>query len=158
MRRTQGVALAVLLTIAVLLTVCAAPTFSQAPGKTGASLEEELKRLDHKWLDAERTGDVAYCEQFFADSYVLVFPNGQMLTKDEWLGILKSANPPKLEVLSPDDIQVHLFGNVAILTDHTTIKGRDGQGNSMDGEYRVFRVVIKEKGKWRATGVVMNKL
>jgi hypothetical protein len=26
----------------------------------------------------------------------------------------------------------------------------------MDGEFNVFRVVIKQNGAWRATGVVMN--
>jgi hypothetical protein len=28
----------------------------------------------------------------------------------------------------------------------------------MDGEYNVFRVVIKQNGSWRATGVVMNQV
>lgn len=126
--------------------------------KSEVSAEEELKQIDHKWLDAEKRYDVAYCEKFFADSYVLVLADGQMLTKKQWLGVLGSKDRPTLEVLNPDDIQVHLFGNAAILTDRTTIKGHDSKGNSMDGQYRVFRVVIKQNGSWRAAGVVMNKL
>jgi ketosteroid isomerase-like protein len=151
--------------LAVLVCLALAPlAFAQAPSKStaakgGASAEEELKQIDRKWLDAEKRYDVAYCEKFFSDSYVLVLADGQMLTKKQWLGILGSAaDRPTLEVLSPDDIQVHLFGNVAILTDHTTIKGHDSKGNSMDGQYRVFRVVTKENGSWRAAGVVMNKI
>jgi len=102
---------------------------------------------------------VAYCEKFFADSYVLVLADGQMLTKKQWLGILGSAaDRPTLQVLTPDDIQVHLFGDVAVLTDRTTIKGHDSKGNTMDGQYRVFRVIIKQNGTWRAAGVVMNKM
>ena len=128
----------------------------QTKAPATASVEEELKKLDHKWLDSERLLDVDYCEKFFADSYVLVFPNGQAYTKKEWLGILKGPDHPTITVLDPEDIHVHLFGNVAILTDHTTLKGRDGKGNSMDGEFNVFRVVIKQNGEWRATGVVMN--
>lgn len=124
-----------------------------------AAVEAELKEIDHKWLDAEKRYDVAYCEKFFADSYVLVLADGQMLTKKQWLGILGSpSDRPTLEVLNPEDIQVNLFGNVAILTDRTTIKGHDSKGNSMDGQYRVFRVVIKQNGSWRAAGVAMNKL
>ncbi|PYU68538.1 MAG: hypothetical protein DMG49_15695 [Acidobacteria bacterium] len=103
--------------------------------------------------------NVAYCEKFFADSYVLVLADGQMLTKKQWLGILGSAaDRPTLQVLTPDDIQVHLFGDVAVLTDRTTIKGHDSKGNTMDGQYRVFRVIIKQNGTWRAAGVVMNKM
>ena len=118
---------------------------------------EDWKALDHKWLDSERTGDLDYLEKFFADSYVLVLANGQSYTKKEWLGILRSADRPTLLKLDPENIQVHVFGNVAILTDHTTIKGQDSKGNSLDGEFNVFRVVIKQNGSWRATGVVMNQ-
>jgi hypothetical protein len=28
----------------------------------------------------------------------------------------------------------------------------------MDGEFRVFRVLIKKNGSWQATGVVMNAI
>ena len=72
--------------------------------------------------------------------------NGQSYTKKEWLGILRGPDRPTLQVLDPENIQVHVFGNVAILTDHTTIKGHDSKGNSMDGEFNVFRVVIKKNG------------
>lgn len=132
---------------------------AKAQSKSGArgSVEEELKKLDHKWLDSERTGDLDYCETFFADSYVLVLANGTMYTKAEWLGILRGPDRPTLEVLDPTNIQVHVFGNVAILTDHTTLKGHDSKGVRMDGEFNVFRVVVKQNGAWKATGVVMNE-
>lgn len=113
--------------------------------------------LDHKWLDSEKNGDLAFLEKFFADSYVLVLANGQMYTKKEWLDILRGPDKPTLLQLDPTNVQVHFFGNTAILTDHTTIKGHDAKGNSLDGEFNVFRVVIKQNGMWKATGVVMNQ-
>jgi ketosteroid isomerase-like protein len=130
--------------------------FGQTKSAATPSAGEDWKALDHKWLDSERTGDLDYLEKFFADSYVLVLANGQSYTKKEWLGILRGPDRPTLLLLDPNNIQVHVFGNVAILTDHTTIKGHDSKGNSMDGEFNVFRVVIKQNGSWRATGVVMN--
>jgi ketosteroid isomerase-like protein len=144
---------------ALVFVLALAPlAFGQVKSISTASIEEELKKLDHKWLDSERTGDLDYCEKFFADNYVLVLANGQTYTKDQWLGILRGPDRPTLEVLDPQDIKVHLFGNVAILTDHTTIRGHDSKGNRMDGEYNVFRVVTKQNGSWRATGVVMNQV
>lgn len=130
--------------------------YSQTKSAATPNGEVDWKALDRKWLDSERTGDVGYLEKFFADSYVLVRADGQTYTKKEWLGILNGPDRPTLLVLDPENIQVHVFGNVAILTDHTTIKGHDSKGKSMDGEYNVFRVVIKQNGNWRATGVVMN--
>lgn len=149
MRQIHVGALALILSVAAL-------AFGQTKSASTPTSGEDWKELDHKWLDSERTGDLDYLEKFFADSYVLVLANGQTYTKKEWLGILKGPDRPTLQVLDPENIEVHDFGNVAILTDHTTIKGRDGKGNSLNGEYNVFRVVIKQNGSWRATGVVMN--
>jgi ketosteroid isomerase-like protein len=150
MRKFPVAALALIFFIAPL-------AFGQTKSTTASGAGVDWKALDHKWLDSERTGDLDYLEKFFADSYVLVLANGQSYTKKEWLGILRSADRPTLLKLDPENIQVHVFGNVAILTDHTTIKGHDSKGNSLDGEFNVFRVVIKQNGSWRATGVVMNQ-
>lgn len=135
-----------------ITTAGIAQTKSTAPRKA----TEDWSALDHKWLDSERTGDLDYLEKFFADSYVLVLADGTTYTKKEWLGILRGPDRPTLLTLNPENVQARVFGNVAILTDHTTIKGHDSKGNSLDGEYNVFRVVIKKDGMWQATGVVMN--
>jgi len=142
---------------ALLLSLICSPLAlgqSKNAGLTGGA--EDWAALDHKWLDSEKNGDLDYLEKFFADSYVLVLANGQTYTKKEWLGILKGPDRPTLLMINPENVQAHVFGNVAILTDNTTIKGHDSKGNSLDGEFNVFRVVIKQNGMWRATGVVMN--
>jgi ketosteroid isomerase-like protein len=141
----------------LLSLLCGRLTFGQAKSASTSADGVDWKALDQKWLDSERTGNLDYLEKFFADSYVLVLADGQSYTKKEWLGILRSADRPTLLVLDPENIKVHVFGNVAILTDHTTVKGHDSKGNSLDGEFNVFRVVIKQDGNWRATGVVMNQ-
>jgi ketosteroid isomerase-like protein len=152
MRRIHFGALLFILAIATL-------AHAQDKAKSGAAGkkdEVDWVKLDHKWLDSERLSDFAFLDKFFAPSYVLVFPNGETYTKDQWLGILKGPDHPTIEFLNPEDIKVHVFGNVAILTDHTTLKGHDAKGKSMDGVFNVFRVAIKENGEWHATGVVMN--
>ena len=142
---------------ALLLSLMCAPlAFGQTKSPEAPNGGVDWKALEHKWMDSEKNGDRDYLEQFFAESYVLVLANGQMYTKKEWLGILKGPDRPTIELLDPENIKVHYFGNVAILTDHTSIKGHDGKGNSLDGEFNVFRVVIKKDGNWQATGVVMN--
>jgi|SRR5665213_984658 len=142
--------------ILTLILSFAPLAFGQTKSVAAPDAAVDWKALDHKWLDSEKTGDLDYLEKFFADSYVLVLADGKTYTKKEWLGILRGADRPTLLTLDPENIQVHVFGNVAILTDHTTIKGHDSKGNSMDGEFNVFRVVTKQNGKWLATGVVMN--
>lgn len=144
---------------AVVAILAFAPhAFAQMKSTTNAATVEELKKFDHTWLDAEKRLDVDLCEKIFADSYVLVFPNGQSYTKKEWLDILRGPDHPTITFLNPEDIKVHLHGNIAIITDHTTLKGHDSKGNSMDGVFNVFRVATRQNGEWRATGVVMNAI
>jgi ketosteroid isomerase-like protein len=146
-----------LLSAALLIILCTTPkVFGQTKKPASPPQGEDWTALDRKWLDSERIGDLDYLEKFFADSYVLVLADGTTYTKKEWLGILRGPDKPTLLTLHPENVQAHVFGNVAVLTDHTTIKGHDAKGNSLDGEYNVFRVVIKENGSWHATGVVMN--
>jgi ketosteroid isomerase-like protein len=135
----KAVSLAVMALVLGITPLTSAQTKSAAPAKSG----EDWAAFDRKWLDSERTGDLDYLEKFFADSYVLVLADGTTYTKKEWLGILRGPAKPTLLMLHPENVQAHVFGNVAVLTDHTTIKGHDAKGNSLDGEYNVFRVVIK---------------
>lgn len=151
MKRLQRVTL-------IALMAVSSTALGQTSGNKSGNVVAQLKQLDRAWLNAEKNDDVVYCEKFFAPSYVLVLASGKMYTKDEWLAILRSPNRSHYDVLTNDDIQVHLFGGVAILTDHTTIKGRDSKGQSFGGQYRVFRVVIKQNGQWHGTGVVMNQI
>jgi ketosteroid isomerase-like protein len=129
---------------------------SKISTKKGNKTQDDFAEIDRKWLAAEKKGEFDYCETFFADSYVLAMPNG--LTKRQWLDILEGPDHPTLQVLQPDQVHAQVFGNVAILTDHPTIKGHDSKGNSLDGEYRVLRVLLKQHGEWKAGGVSMNKL
>ncbi len=154
--------LAIIVGSIALVSSLAWAQHAQRSAKTGAvkanKVQEDFAAIDRKWLDAERRLDIEYCEKFFADSYVLVTAGGQMFTKREWLDILKSPQHPIMEVVSPEDVHAHVFGNVAILTDRTTLKGHMSDGQSLDGQYEVFRVLLKQNGEWKAAGVSMNKL
>ena len=140
MRRICAGAIALILTFAPL-------AFGQGKSAAAPEAGEDWKALDHKWLDSERTGDLDYLGKFFADSYVLVLANGQSYTKKEWLGILRGPDRPTLLLLNPENIKVHVFGNVAILTDHTTIKGHDSKGEQPG--WRIQRFSRGHQTEWK---------
>jgi ketosteroid isomerase-like protein len=124
----------------------------------GGTTQEELIRLDHAVLDAEKSLNVSFLEDIFAPNYVLVMPNGLVYTKEKWLGILKSPDHPVIEVVEPKDVRVHIFGDLAILTDTTTLRSRDSKGQESAGVFRVFRVAFKQKGKWRIAAVELTPM
>jgi len=118
--------------LATLVAILGFATLASAQTKpaAGPSVEEELKKLDHKWLDSERLLDVDYCEKFFADSYILVFPNGQPYTKKEWLGILRGPDHPTITMLDPEDIQVHVFETWQFSPITRRLKGTTARGTA----------------------------
>ena len=143
--------------LAGILTFSSMVLGQEINNKDGTTAEE-LKRLDHAVLDAEKSLNVSLLEEMFAPNYVLVMPNGVVYTKEKWLGILKSPDHPVIEVVDPEDIHVHIFEDLAILTDTTTLRSRDSKGQESAGVFRVFRVVLKQKGRWRIAAVELTPL
>lgn len=133
-------------------------TASRSGKGSQAALDKQFTEIDHKWMNAERNLDIPFIEEFFAPSYLLVLPDGEVYTREKWVGILKSPDHPVFEVLEPKDVHAHVFGDVAILTDTTTVKSHDSKGQESGGTFRVFRVLLKQQGKWRAAGVEMTPL
>lgn len=118
---------------------------------------ETVSVLDHVWLDAAYNHDTGTMGWLFSDDFVEVHPGGEVVDKAGQLGQIRD---PKGEIveLHPDDIQVrYVSPDVAILTDTTTIKGRSG-ATAYGGTYRTMRVIVKEKGRWRAAGAGITKI
>jgi len=104
-----------------------------------AAVEEELKSWITNGSIRRKIFDVDYCEKFFADSYVLVFPNGQAYTKAQWLGILKGPDHPTINDAGPRDIKVQCFSGKRRHSHRPHDPQRhDSKGNSMDGEFKRF--------------------
>ena len=144
----------------VFLLACliSTPRASQAEEPKPDPEHTDFAAIDRKWQDAEKNGDVDFCEKFFAKSYVLVKSNGEIVDRKQWLDTLRSPGRPVLEELTPDQVEVHAFNDVVVLVDHTTLKGHDGKGNVISGEFRVLRVLLWEDGQWKAAGVSMKRL
>jgi ketosteroid isomerase-like protein len=119
---------------------------------------EELRKLDNIVLNAEKGRDVRLLEDFFAPSYLLILPSGEVYTKEKWLGLLKSPDHPVIEAINVANIQVHVFGDVAVVTDTTTVRSHDSKGQVSGGTFSVLRVMLKRRGKWQVAGVELSAL
>jgi ketosteroid isomerase-like protein len=52
------------------------------------------------------------------------------------------------EVLNWDDVKVRLYGDTALVTGRSTIKGKDQQG-AIDQQQRWIRVFLRQDGRWQ---------
>ena len=130
----------------VLMIASGAVALGQAPKKPAAAGEDvagTVAILDHVWLDAAHNHDGETAAWLFADNFVEIHPGGIIVSKQQQVDHDQRIPNSAISPSSPDDIQVRYASpDVAVLTDTTTIRGKQGESN-YDGQYRVMRVFVK---------------
>jgi hypothetical protein len=120
-------------------------------------LEKELYQVELKWMKAEHdkkaTGPDSMGEMW-TDDFFDVLPGGKVVNKQEMTDMMMKADPKPGTGAFPDTFKLRaVYGNVALASDHTIIKGMDANGNIVPvREMGVLRMFVKENGKWRVAG------
>ena len=131
------------------------PAFAQEkPMSTAehARLERQLAQLDQQWMAAERDRKLDFLKEWWTDHFFDINPGGRVATKEDMLKLFADTPPKPGAGAFPSDFKLRaLYGDFAMGTDHTTIKGF----GAIDGEYRCIRMFVKENGKWRPAGAAI---
>ena len=155
MKRAYGLGVTIL-----LIAASSAMTLGQASKQTAAEREDvagTVAILDHVWLDAAHNHDGETAAWLFADNFVEIHPGGFLVSKQQQVDMISNTRLGDLAIQSTD-IQVRYASpDVAVLTDKTTIRGKQGE-TSYDGQYRVMRVFAKQHGRWRAAGAGIARI
>ena len=106
---------------------------------------QQLEKLGEDWAAAELRGDTAFLEHTLADDFVGVGPRGFTLTKDQWLE-RHEAGKLKYKSFRMDDVQVHLYGDAAIVTGRETMKGKCAD-HDVEGQFRTTLVSVEQQGR-----------
>lgn len=140
-----------------LAMITAALLLATRGASQSISIEQELKTIDEQWLHAATMQDVDYLKQLFADGMFEVQNGGGVVTGAEMRRYL--AIPGRQVQINIDQVEVRgIYGDTAILTDHTSQTGATADGRKIVGEYTVMRVLKKLDGNWRAIGANMTPL
>lgn len=155
MKRAYGLGVAILLMVASGAAALGQAT--KKPTAAGEDVAGTVAILDHVWLDAAHNHDGETVAWLFADNFVEIHPGGILVTKQQQVNMIKNTQLGDIAIQS-SDIQVRYASpDVAVLTDTTTIRGRQGETN-YDGQYRVIRVFAKINGRWRAAGAGIARI
>jgi hypothetical protein len=111
------------------------------------SLVRQLTKLKDQMHQAERERNTDFLQEVFADELVYGTTRGDVLNKAQLLARTKSPDH-SYEDLHSDDVQVRIYGNVAIMTDRTTARGIN-EGHPFGGVFRFVRIFVKKHGKWQ---------
>jgi hypothetical protein len=127
------------------------------PSAGNAALEKELFAIELKWMKAEfdkKMDGPDSMGELWTDDFFDVLPGGRVVNKQEMMDLMGKTDRQPGTGAFPDHFKLRaVYGNVALATDHTTIKGVDANGKIVViREMGVLRMFVKEKGKWRVAG------
>jgi hypothetical protein len=112
-----------------------------------ADVVQELIKLKQQWTRAEDTRDIKFLDGLLAEDFEAGTAQGDVINKEQ---LIKRIEAPerKIDEHSSDDIRVRVYENVAVMTDHTTIRGANN-GKPFGGEFRFVRIFVKQGGRWQ---------
>jgi len=118
------------------------------PGTTADGAEEAaILQIERDWAAAMVKRDVPAVEKHLAKEWV-ENADGEVMTRAQGLAAIKSG-AFKLESATLRDLDVHVFGDVAIATMTADIKGTF-MGKAMPPLQRSTDVFVKRDGRWQA--------
>lgn len=117
---------------------------------------QELTKIKQQWSEAEMNKDIPFLNKLWADDCVFGTSLGTVMNKPQLIALIKGTTRRVTELHS-DDIHVRLYGNMAIMTDRTTMRGIY-KGKPYGGIYRYIRIFEKQDGTWRVVLVQATPL
>jgi ketosteroid isomerase-like protein len=87
------------------------------------SAEEEILKLGKEFAGAIVKNDPESIGRFVADDWIIIDPDGGIVDKARFLGVVKSRALAH-EMMESDDIRVRAYGDSAVVTALTRAKGK----------------------------------
>src|SRR3989442_4359862 len=139
--------LAVTLTAAAVVVATAGPVGAQA-SSSGASVEEQIKKIEKDRAAAVTKADVAALEAVTSDDCTWIDRNGRVRDKAQTMSDIKTGDI-KITSNEVSDMKVRVYGDTAVVTGRADTKGTIG-GKDISGPMLFTRVYVKRNGRWQS--------
>jgi ketosteroid isomerase-like protein len=126
-------------------TMCIVSLFASAQANPE---ETAIRQIEQDWANANLKADTAALDRIVAADFVGTDPDGQMMSKAQYLADLKSG-ALKFDSLTLNDVKVRILGDAAIVHVLDTEKS-SYKGKGTSGQYRWTDVFVKRGGRWVA--------
>ena len=149
MKRIAVVIAGLVALVAVGTALTAAPARSSGPPGTSPEAQR-LRDIENTRLDALVHANMPVVEALHADDFQVVPPPGFPLSREEYLASVASGDIDYLEFRPISPIEVHLYGQAAVLTymSHIDIVV-SGIGHVAHDAWHTF-LYEKRAGQWQA--------
>jgi ketosteroid isomerase-like protein len=163
MKKLLGVMVLVLVASSISLSQTPTPDKQDPKGKPAGekvamagNAEQELTQLTDQYIAALKSKDTAALERIWGDDLTFISPGGSVLTKAQRLADIQSG-ATRFDSLETSDRTVRVYGDAAVMTSLTTMKGQYG-GQATSGQYRVTNVFARRSGGWQIVSLQMTPI
>ncbi|HSP16064.1 MAG TPA: nuclear transport factor 2 family protein [Thermoanaerobaculia bacterium] len=129
------------------LLLAAVSAHAQPQIQSQRGVVEEIKKVDRERIQAQVNADAVALDRIYADDFIGIGPSGTLRTKKDVLSDFTSGSL-KFQSITTDDVRIRVYGNAAVETGLSTMKGQDAE-KVVPEENRFTRVWIKQGGRWR---------
>jgi len=133
--------------IQVVLLIGMLIALPQSCTKTKNNYEQEVLKVENDWSEAAIKGDVSALKQLYADEFLATYPDGSTTNKSQEIENYASGDF-RLVSYKFEDMKVHVYGEVAVVTCLNTIKATF-KDKDISGIYRGMDVFVKRDGRWQ---------
>ena len=115
----------------------------------------ELLKWEKDFAEAVVTNDADAIGKFLADDWVIIDPNGEIVDRARFLGVIKSGMLTH-ELMESDDMQVRTYGDCAVVSALTRTKAKF-RGQEYTTRERATDVFVKRAGRWECVFSQLTK-
>ncbi len=112
---------------------------------------EILQTLNRDYISAVQNSDIHRFNEILAPEFYCSNPDGSLVDRAAFLEL--TARPVTLTALEAKDVQIRLFGDVAIIHARTTYRKADGA----QGSGRYTDVWARQNGTWLAVSAHVTR-
>jgi len=105
-----------------------------------------LKKMERDWAQAIITADTARIRRILSPEVVLTTPEGTVLNREEDLAELAKGEF-KADEFEAVDMQVKVYGDCAVVTGRTNVKGKY-KGQDVHDQFRWTDTFVRRSGRW----------
>ena len=113
--------------------------------------------MERKYAKAVMQQDVPTLERILADDFVAISSRGEVRNKVQEMDDIKPNPDYKLENFALDDVDVRVFGGVAVVTGRSTLKA-SFKGKSSTSNFRYSRVYAKRRDRWEVVSQQLTRM
>lgn len=142
----------------IIVITLSISSFAQTTNKkTSNKGERAVREMERVYRDAVMRQDVAAIGRILADDFVATSSRGEIRNKAKEIDDIRPSPDFKMEAFNLDDINIRLFGDIAVVTGRSTLEVAF-KGLSSTSVFRYTRVYVKRNGRWQAVAQQLTRM